>query len=287
MVYRLLFPNTSPFCYHHSQEADETASVADDASFVTAQSHDQATVHRGNTLEAALPRLDAASVESLSDMFCKAAVMDQDEVESVLTVEQNKNSLVPQPPTVEESWIHGMAQEIARAKAAAKKPFIPRAVQVDKVLLHLQLHVSDLIRPRMKKASNLLRSLLPAKRSVNPYFEIELLHAQSDVAISLHKSEPYFQRREALWEPVRFAIDATLAQAKGFVLAINLYHKNIKNGKCQEDEWIGGHQAPPLDLNESVDQIPLKRDQMVTGKVRLVSYQMTPLNRADCWRVFL
>ena len=241
-------------------------SVSDDDTFFTARSHEQSTVHMDNTHEL------ASTARQVSPASIPRPL--QDETESILTVEPDRNAVVPQPPAVK--------QELAMVPAAAR-PFIPRAMQVDKVLLHLQLHVSDLVRPRTVA----LKSFLFGEKTVNPYFEVELLHQQSDVALSLHKSQPYYHRREALWEPVRFAIDATIAKARGMVLSINMYHKQTKNGKSKDDEWIGGHQASPWDLNESVDQIPLKRDQISTGKVRLVSYQMVPLDRADCWRVYL
>lgn len=281
-----------------SRVSEEAVSVSDDDTFFTARSHEQSTVQMDNRGEdeTTSSRLSEASLRQLSSPVPKPLLgADLEDVESVLTEE---NDIILQPAVATDGLMSAVEQALAITTSSSTKPqemdlvvssqpFIPRAVQVEKVLLHLQIRVSDLVRFRKKTLAN---SWLPLrKRAINPYFEVELLHLQSDVSARLHQSHPYYRRREAEWDPVQFAIDASVAQSQQMVLAINLYHKKDKEGQYLADEWIGGHQASPWDLIEISpnEKIPLRREKLKTGKVRLISYQMEPMNKADCWRIYL
>ena len=262
---------------------------SDDASFFTAMTHQNLdTLYENDSImDGSCFDEDAASIMS----------MDREEY---LEMSQELTCRGGHATTTTKSWM-GRMRSFCSA-APRRRPFIPRAVQVDKVLVQLQVQVLDLIRPVEKKTRALIPILKPKRRSVvNPYFQVQLHHVKTDVSALLHQSEPYYRQHEAIWVPVQFVLDASIAREMSMVLSIDIYHKQDasassgKKAKKQQeqvvDEWIGSHQASPWEFARSNDKIPLKNEvrgrPAVTGHLRVVSYEMIPMEKADCWRIFL
>ncbi|CAB9512515.1 expressed unknown protein [Seminavis robusta] len=247
-------------------EEDILGSIVDDATFITAYTHE-----RMSTV--------AEEVDTILDPTLEERDDDDDDA-TILTLIKPEDAI--------QSDDADFAMQPA-VKTPDNVPYIPRAVQVEKVQLQLQVQVFRLARTCLQGKA--LR--IKAAATVNPYFQVEFYHEPTDVSIVLHKSDAFCQQKDALWMPVRFAIDASLAQSMGMLLSIDVYHKHsVDDSKKKKtaDEMIGGHQASPWELAQSHKKIPLKKEghpKTVTGQLRLVSYEMTELNKKDCWRVFL
>ena len=234
----------------------------DDASFVTARSSPEQEEGKESLEIAPKHGTHLESIKRVTD--------DTDnDVASVLTVEQEDSPGAPKPT---ESLVDATR-------------FVPRAMPVNKIMVQLQLHVSDLIRPRKTETRlRLNKNFLPFSRITNPYYRVELLQPETDVSMVLHESEPVFGRREAVWQPLRFTVDANAAQSMGMVLRFSILHKRLGKNERKEDKLVGSHQASLWDLEESLEQIPLKgRDHRITGLMRLVSYHMEAVD--GCLRI--
>ena len=155
----------------------------------------------------------------------------------------------------------------------------PRVAPVNKIMVQLQLQVSKLIRPRSK-------SFLPSKRTINPYYKIELVQAaQKEAPVLLHQSEAVFGERESCWKPAQFAVDAMVAQARGAVFRFSVLHKRSPGKKEEkEDPLIGSYQASLWDLERSLKNIPLKgHGERTTGQIQLTSCHMQAVG--GCLRI--
>ena len=248
----------------------EVKSISDDdATFVTARtSEEEENILDPKGKPAPEVTTDESVLSKSRPSFVSAARKESDEdAQSVLTTEQEESATASDEAkeTTKKSPV---------ASASKRHSTRTQKHRMNVILVQLQLHVSDLVRPRRTKAFG--KSLFPPKKSINPYYKVELVQPETDVSVVLHESEPYYQRREALWRPVHFNVDERLAQTMGMVLRINLFHKRRSSSK-KKDKLIGSHQASLWDLEESVKQIPLiGRNHQITGQMRLVSYEMKP-----------
>ena len=157
--------------------------------------------------------------------------------------------------------------------------YAPCAAPVNKIMVELQLHASSLIRPRSKK-------FLPSKRTINPYYKIELVQAaQKKAPVLLHQSEVFFGQREACWKPANFTVDAMAAQARGAVFRFSVLHKRSpEKSEKKDDPLIGSYQTSLWDLERSLNTISLKgHGERTTGQMQLTSCHMEAVG--GCLRI--
>jgi len=221
---------------------------------------------------------------------------DDDDDATFVTAKSSEETVIPYPNLVskqdedvasvlttyeEEACTTAAAVEPIRVESPA--PFFTLKAESSHKKMHVQLqvHASDLIRPRKSTKAILFGMPLLPSKTINPFYKIELVEPDTNKSVVLHESEPYYGRRGALWEPVDFTVDEKLVQCLGLGLRISFFHRQSPDAaskKKHEDKWIGSQQASFWDLGESVDQMPIVgRDSRTTGQMRLVSYKTTVL----------
>lgn len=315
------------------KQTAEVSDSDDDCSFYTARSSANGTVKADNTrqqqpqhqVQQQLHTLLMSSQHSLlphpyhshhnrTESDEEEYENEDEDAQSIFTLESNVD-LSDGMPLFEMDTASIMSDKSCSTNEACNSvvPFIPRPVVTqDKILFRLQIHLSNLVRPRQNVWS---RALLPAKK-INPYFVVELLSRNNSsgkneitndttTTVLKYVSNSYRKQSEALWEPVEFAFphhhinnikgysNSNSTNINSLVLQIQVYHKKKASSQHKKDEWVGTFQSSCNELHSSIAQYPLfKGDDChpkhLTGQLRLVSFAMTPLHARDqqwksCW----